>query len=416
MSTPKAVPTAHENIYRRGDGYLVRVRLGPKVKPYTKTWPTLKEAKDDRDRVLGLLAAGKAVPSGRATKVTVGEMAADFIATGEPDWSYKTVERYRCEWRHLEPYFGHRPVTALKPSEVAEWQRAELRRTKASTVRQKRRTLSAILDHAALVLDLDLPNPTKVAKLKRTKRQGAPKAERRFTYTAEQMATALAAVKPRYRVVFLLCLALGLRSGEARGLTLDRVDFTTGAVVIDRQLLKVKRGHQPKDVDLITDSIGFAWLKTDASYGTVFARDLLDAIAEHVATYGTGPDGLIATSVSGGPLPESTWTHEVTRVARETGVDFSGHDLRHTFGSWLHADPTKSVAEAAAAMRHDPLTFLRTYAHAEETESPKASDAVMAKLAGITPEPEPTPATTPEPEVAPAARTPRAERHLRAVS
>jgi len=53
--------------------------------------------------------------------------------------------------------------------------------------------------------------------------------------TVEQVAALASAVPRRYRALVIVSAALGLRQGEACGVTVDRIDFLRRAITIDRQ-------------------------------------------------------------------------------------------------------------------------------------------------------------------------------------
>lgn len=90
------------------------------------------------------------------------------------------------------------------------------------------------------------------------------------------------AISPRYRVAVALGAGLGLREGEAFGLTVPRVDFLRRKVHV---LTQAQRGQ-----------LG-AVLKTDASTRTIPADDwVLQQITSHMQRYGTGVGKVIITN------------------------------------------------------------------------------------------------------------------------
>ena len=384
-----------ECIWRRGDRYKVRVRLGD-GQVFVRTFGSLGEARAARDKARDDSRAGRTVMNAKTSKVTVAELAEAYLAGSAPNWSQRTIDLHASEWRSLAPTFGRRRVVELRPSHVSDWLAKVSAEKAANTVTGQLGLLRSILDRGAA--DLGIPNVARLVKRPRGK--GARQAKRRTAYTPEQMAAVVAAAQPRYRIAVLLGLGLGLRSGELRGLTLDRVDTRTGRVLIDRQLLRIGAGEDFPAEDRLDEypSHGFGPPKTDSSVGVVLAdRELLREIAEHVETFGTGPRGLIVTGHRGQPLDSSQWSREMRRISAVSGVELRGHDLRHTRGSWALSVPGTTIVDVALDLRHSPAMAVRTYLHAEEPADASRSAAMMARLnAGV-------------------ARKPRARGHLRAV-
>ena len=132
------------------------------------------------------------------------------------------------------------------------------------------------------------------------------------------------AITPRYRVAVALGAGLGLREGEALGLTVPRVDFLHRKVHVREQ---AQRGC-------------LAELKTTASTRTIPADDwVLNEITSHMQRFATGPGGLIVTSRSGEMLSRTTfsraWRQAVKAAGLPAGTRF--HDLRHFYASTLIA-------------------------------------------------------------------------------
>ena len=92
----------------------------------------------------------------------------------------------------------------------------------------------------------------------------------------------LDAITPRYRVAAALGAGLGLREGEAFGLTVSRVDFLRRKVHV---LSQAQRGQLAAD------------LKTGASTRTIPADMwVLNEISAHLQRFGTGPGEVIVTN------------------------------------------------------------------------------------------------------------------------
>jgi integrase len=133
------------------------------------------------------------------------------------------------------------------------------------------------------------------------------------------------AISPRYRVMVALCAGLGLREGEAFGLTVPRVDFLRRRVHV---LSQGQRGQLA------------APLKTTASTRVIPADDwVLNEISEHIRQFGTGAAESIVTNRLGRMPRRSafgdSWRSAVAAAGLPKGTRV--HDLRHFYASTLIA-------------------------------------------------------------------------------
>lgn len=118
---------------------------------------------------------------------------------------------------------------------------------------------------------------------------------------------------------------LGLRQGEACGLTVDRVDFLQRSVTVDRQLVTPR----PGDVE-------FGRVKTEASNRTIpLPSSVGDVLAAHLVEFEPGAGGLLFTSRTGSPIRRTTYSDAFRSAADSVGVSASSHNLRHHSASLL---------------------------------------------------------------------------------
>jgi integrase len=161
-----------------------------------------------------------------------------------------------------------------------------------------------------------------------------------------------AAAEP-FQAAVLLGAAVGLRQGEAAGLTVDRVDFLRRTVRVDRQWSQAGGWSPPK---------------TRASIRTVpVAAEVLEVLARHIEIHGLGVDGVVIHwqhAGSDGPMHHTTWARAVREAvagAGLTGIRY--HDLRHHYASKLIAAGC-SVKAVQSALGHERAsTTLDTYGH-----------------------------------------------------
>jgi integrase len=212
-----------------------------------------------------------------------------------------------------------------------------------------------------------------------------PKARKRVVepMPATAVLALLGAIAPRYRVAVVLGAGLGLREGEAFGLTVPRVDFLRRKVHV---LSQAQRGQLAVD------------LKTAASTRTIPADEwVLNEISAHVQRFGTGPGEVIVTNRLGKVAQRGSfgdrWRQAVADAricgtppspAREHGQcgetctdpahclpkGTRFHDLRHFYASTLiAANVNPKVIQAR--LGHATITeTMDTYGHL----SPDAED------------------------------------------
>jgi integrase len=168
-----------------------------------------------------------------------------------------------------------------------------------------------------------------------------------------------------YQPMAVFVAATGVRPGEARGLTWDRVTLTPdgGAARIDRQLTS-------------TRPPAFGPLKTRWSPRTVvFGKATADAL-------GAPGEGLVFRNARGLAITRANasqaWRHAAQAVGLEEGSGW--HELRHFHASLLIAAGISARAVAERLGHKDPVETLRTYAHLwhdDDTRMRDTSDGVV---------------------------------------
>jgi len=299
-----------------------------------------------------------------AGMVTVGEYAERWraVQVHRPSTAAQVESNLR---RHVYPTLGERPIGSVRPSEVQAWVRSRTEVLAPATVELAYRYVSAIFK-AAVSDRLIAASPCVGVKL--------PKVERSQVepLTVEQVAAVAEALPDRYRALVTLGAGTGLRQGEAFGVTVDRVDFLRRSLRVDRQLVLMPGGGPV-----------FAPPKTEASRRTVpLPQVVVEALSAHLATYGSGPDGLVFTSSEGCPIRRTRWSDTWRPAARAAGIPagVGFHALRHFYASLLirHGESVKVVqsrlGHASAAETLD------TYSHLwpdSEDQTRAAIDSVL---------------------------------------
>lgn len=390
----KAKPTTwlavEPNIEQRGD--LLRVRMRPHAPAYFPL-SELDAAREQKAEWQIGKRRGRRVLSAAERKMTVGQVARLYLDGNASSWRHRTQCQYEANWAAMAPTFGAEPVASLRASQVSDWLAAECAAFAPNTVSNRLWLLRSILDRAAA--DLDIPNVARLVK--RSRKVGGKRRQKRVLSRTE-LTKLLAAADPRYRIVWVLMIALGLRSGEVRGLTFDRVDPDAGTIAIDRQLLRTHGdAHPGEDHVQIARRLWLAPLKAENSYAVLGAGpSVLAAIEQHIDDYGQGPAGLIVSGQRGQALSDERWIKEVKRVSDATGIAMVGHDLRRTFGHHVLAGDESNIDKVAGALRNDVNTCVKAYLRPDKTVV-AYGDSLLDAVSDA------------------AARTSRARGHLRAV-
>lgn len=195
--------------------------------------------------------------------------------------------------------------------------------------------------------------------------------------TADQVQMIHDRVPAHYRQMVILTAATGLRSGEVRGLTVDRILGGGTLLRVDRQLIR-KVGERPV----------FGPPKSSAGVRTLnIGAVAQQAIEDQLSTYDPGPEGLIFTGRTHHPLDRGDVGDVWRNAVKGMGLrDRSGwHDLRHYCASLLIAGGLSVRAVADWLGHKDPAETLRTYAHWWPADQQRIAMAIDGELGGLFP-------------------------------
>jgi len=295
-----------------------------------------------------------------AGQITVRAYAADW--TSRRSWAPATHDRIERELRiHILPKLGDRPLGSLRRSHIEEWAAGLL--LAASSARMVSETLLAML--AAAVDDERIPrNPAKGARL-------APIDAPPFVPLSVDQVRAIAHAAPDHiRAAVVLGAGTGLRQGELFGLTVDRVDFMRLELRVDRQLWTPAKGRPFLKAP-----------KSRNSYRTVALTPLLvDTLAAHLATFGSGEDELVF-HIAGRSVARAMAGKYMRTSAKRAEVSATWHDLRHHHASVLLAEGV-NPSKVAERLGHDVKTLLATYSHVMPSDDDRVRSVVDATLGG----------------------------------
>jgi len=314
------------------------------------------------EQTAGMVTGQWADPlAGKKTVQSYGEswLARQVISAGTAT-AYKTVLA-----NHIYPTLGAMRMDSIHRTDIQTLVKSWESSAAARTV-EGRYSILAILMRAA-VKDRVIPtSPCIDIKL--------PRIEPKSALVPITTATVLAlreAMQPRYRAFITVAAGTGLRRGELLGLTLDRVAFDFATIRVDRQLGRTSR----------SDAITFGPPKTESSTRTIpVAEVVLDAIRNHVDTYGHHESGVIFTTEGGSPLTTSTLHAAWQQAARQIGTDATPHSLRHYFAS-VHIRAGQSIKVLQALLGHkSAVETWDTYGHLMGDEDGRTRSVIEAAL------------------------------------
>lgn len=301
-------------------------------------------------------------------RTTFAEVAERYLARGA--WRDRTRSTATERLRRAVDTFGDRPVASIRRGDVQAF--ISVLTLAPSTVRVVHQHLAAALE-SAVDDGLIATNPARRIKLPRV---DSPPV---VPLTSAELDRLLDVVPTWFRPAIVLGAGLGLRLGEAAGLTVDRVDFLRRSVRVDRQW------QQPSG----TTAGRFVPPKTTASSRTVPASaEVLDALAAYLHSHGAGGSAGFIVHRDGRPIAAPTWEHQVRRARRLAEIeDVTFHDLRHYFASALIAAGC-SVKAVQTAMGHASAKMtLDTYTHLWPGDDDRIRAAIGAAFCEVSLDP-----------------------------
>ena len=294
-----------------------------------------------------------------AGKVTFEEYSSRWLAE-RPQLRPRTRELYEGQLRlHILPVLGETELGQITPSRIRTWRADMISAGKpgASTIAKCYRLVHAVL--ATAVEDgIVMRNPCVV------KGASAERPAERPVATIKEVFEIADAIAPEFRAAVLLATFCGLRLGEVRALRHRHLDLLHRTVRIEEQYQELSDG-----------TLILGPPKTDAGVRTiVIPQVIIPDLEHHLASVPSGPDGLLFTTSSGGPLRRATLYTAWRRATRSVGITgLRFHDLRHT-GNTLAASTGASTKELMARMGQSSSRAALIYQHATRDR-----DAVIAE-------------------------------------
>jgi integrase len=296
--------------------------------------------------------------------------------------------------RHVRPFFGDRPIEAIQPMLIRQWQNQLPGKLSYESLMACRSILFRILqlaeDEGAITANplRRVPPPKRRADPERVLGQA-----KRRAYTPEEAGRLLASCPLFWWDHVLVLLGTGLRFGEFAGLRQRRVDLERPLPVL--QVVDVRyqagrygSGFKPRP-------------KSDAGIREIPLAPLVVEAIRNQLPPGADPDALVFAGPGGGNhVAAGTRTvlsrHGVRRMyqtaVKRAALDHlqlrGPHDFRHTYSTWLEdaGIPARVIDELMGHQRsrHGDLDggsrIGARYRHTTDEMAARVVDAIEARL------------------------------------
>ena len=306
-------------------------------------------------------------PHAASERSTFAGFFARWWAANETRWATKTVDNYRNLYdSHVLPFFGPMRMTDIEPLDVQGF--IGHLKTKPNGNNPKAKlspaTVASIVARASQVFEAAVPTVIAANPAAKAETGGHQSAEKRALAVDDADLLINAAPAP-YRPLLTVLAFAGLRPGEAAGLTRADVDLATGVLRVHSQLVEVKGGLERREMT-----------KTYRSRQVPLSGRAREAVRAALERPGT-PKAPLFVAAYGGLIRGSN-LRRVVRLARErAGLPewVEPYTLRHTCATILARQGVPAHV-AARFMGHDPVVFLRIYAHLFDTDLADAAKAI----------------------------------------
>jgi len=293
------------------------VWIGPDGKEHSRAFATKEQARQygiaqEADRMRGVYVDHK------RGRMPLREYAEGKWLPAQVHLRSNSVGTYSSHLKtHILPMLGGRRIGDLSRSDMKAFVAALSGKLAPTTVGTVFAVLRSLMQ-AAVDDGVIAANPCARVPL--------PRVEPRIIepLSAEAVRALADSITERYRVLVWLGAGLGLREGEAFGLTVSKVDFLRRRVHVHQQA---------QNGELVP-------LKSAASRRTIPADDfVLAEINHHMQHEGweEGPGGVLVTNRCGRIVRRSSfgtcWREAVAKAGLPKGTRF--HDLRHFYASGL---------------------------------------------------------------------------------
>jgi len=310
-------------------------------------------------------------------RFTVAAQLDDWLSTASPKKSVNTISVYRWAIGHLNSGLGRERLDKLTPSTVTRFfnQKIEDGLAPASVNR-----LRSVLNQALRQAEIDGIVGRNVATLTDAVPQGYTTS--RSMTESEAKSLLSATTNHRLGALFLVELTMGLRPGEAAGLTWAKVDLDT-AVLHVRYSMKNNAGKLELGEVKTRRSLRSLSIPTLTLESLIRRRQQqrIERLAAGPAWHG---NDLVFCTAVGAPLDPSNLRRTLDKVAAQAGLGhWTPRELRHSAVSLMSAAGVLIEAISDQVGHETTRTTQSVYRHILNPVQPHAlvMDEILAAAA-----------------------------------
>ena len=185
----------------------------------------------------------------------------------------------------------------------------------------------------------------------------------------------------KYHAIYFMALNTGMRLSEILGLRWSRINFKTGRITVDAQLLIPREKGENRSLGQTKNRKARSFKVAEQVTNELMNIRKLQLQARlQAGSAWNNDDDLVFTNEIGGSIPHSTIESDFQRLTKRSGItNHRFHDLRHTFATEAlrHGADAKTISEA---LGHYSVGFtLDVYAQVSE-EMPDNFAALMSTI------------------------------------
>lgn len=288
----------------------------------------------------------------------------------------RTAETYESIIRvHLLPELGNVPLQKLRSTHLRSY--FNKKKDLASTTLSNHYIVLNSILNAAVRERIIRENPAKHMMGKPTSDKHVPKSVLDNCWDADEARQFLAAAKqagPQWAAFFTLALDSGMRKGELCGLKWDDIDWESGTVTIQRNLVRASKNkpifgpvknRRPRTIMIAPETISLlkAHRKRQVEIQLAIGRD---KYKKFNLIFAKEPGRYRRKDAIGAPLQLNNLTErEYAEAVKRAGVRLiTFHGLRHTCATLLLKDRVAPHYVQTRLGHKDVRTTLNTYGHA----------------------------------------------------